>query len=130
MMRARRTLGLVVRRATFIIAGAAATTAANCEEAQRQHSTAFSSIDDAHSKWDYDWDKRNEEFIKENVKRGVHRIILVRHGQYEVCEDDHDCKLTKLGRKQAQITGRRLKELLTSGSFYPLSDIFFSTMVG
>lgn len=47
-------------------------------------------------------------------KEGVTRhIILVRHGQYDETEKEDDKRiLTELGRKQADLTGKRLREML------------------
>lgn len=59
------------------------------------------------SKWNYDWDKRSKE--PSNCTR---TIILIRHGQYNLAgEEDKDRYLTDLGREQAALTGKRLKEL-------------------
>eukprot|EP00957_Ditylum_brightwellii_P093639 7130628-Ditylum_brightwellii.AAC.1 len=74
--------------------------------------------------WDYDWDGRKpkvgedgeedrerERFVRKN---GVTRhIILIRHGQYDEThkEDEHRI-LTELGRKQAELTGKRLAEMI------------------
>lgn len=74
--------------------------------------------------WDNNWDGRKVETSgdpqddKVNLRRirkdGVTRhIILVRHGQYdETFKDDEKRILTKLGREQADLTGRRLAELV------------------
>jgi Fructose-2,6-bisphosphatase len=53
----------------------------------------------------------NERFIR---KHGITRhIILIRHGQYdERHPDDHKRVLTPLGRKQAELTGKRLAEMI------------------
>jgi len=87
-------------------------------------------------KWDYNWDKMESvkdgnsstgdksEAPVENKSTATRTLILVRHGQY--VWDPHDPEkriLTELGRKQADITGQRLKEL---GHSY--STIHFSTM--
>jgi serine/threonine-protein phosphatase PGAM5 len=80
--------------------------------------------------WDKDWDGKHppqtniattntgekdhshhERLIR---KHGITRhIILIRHGQYdERHPDDHKRVLTPLGRKQAELTGRRLAEMI------------------
>jgi serine/threonine-protein phosphatase PGAM5 len=74
--------------------------------------------------WDKDWDSRNptpsgdddvdRRKMRKLRKEGVTRhVILVRHGQYDETEQD-DAKriLTETGRKQADYTGKRLKEML------------------
>jgi serine/threonine-protein phosphatase PGAM5 len=72
--------------------------------------------------WDYNWDGRmTPETSLEGHKSGQSRtvsgktrhIILVRHGQYdETSDDDALRKLTPLGRRQAQKTGKRLAEIV------------------
>eukprot|EP00523_Entomoneis_sp_CCMP467_P012533 CAMPEP_0168787822 /NCGR_PEP_ID=MMETSP0725-20121227/12005_1 /TAXON_ID=265536 /ORGANISM="Amphiprora sp., Strain CCMP467" /LENGTH=354 /DNA_ID=CAMNT_0008838053 /DNA_START=42 /DNA_END=1106 /DNA_ORIENTATION=+ len=74
--------------------------------------------------WDHNWDGKMPESTgsdEEDRKRmryirknGVTRhIILVRHGQYdETHKEDEKRKLTALGRLQADLTGRRLAEML------------------
>jgi len=74
--------------------------------------------------WDANWDgnkpgstgdKRkdheNNRYIRKN---GVTRhIILIRHGQYdETHRDDEKRILTPLGREQAELTGKRLAEMI------------------
>lgn len=83
-------------------------------------------------KWDYNWDRmapvpvENEAEGKSEVaKSKASRIlILIRHGQY--VWDPHDPEkriLTELGRKQAAITGQRLKEV-----GYSYDTLYYSTM--
>lgn len=59
-------------------------------------------------------DRNNNEINEINVKqpKATRHIILIRHGQYETngATDEHRV-LTKLGRTQAEYTGKRLKEL-------------------
>lgn len=80
-------------------------------------------------KWDYNWDKmaptENTEEGKEVVKPKASRtLILIRHGQYIWDPDDPDKRiLTELGKKQAAITGQRLKDL-----GYSYNILHFSTM--
>ena len=62
--------------------------------------TVFATTAVEASRWNEDWDKRAHE--KPSATR---HLILVRHGE----ESDHF--LTKLGREQATLTGKRLKEL-------------------
>ena len=74
--------------------------------------------------WDNNWDGRSpastgdhdedRRRMRQIRKEGVTRhIILVRHGQYdETAKDDSQRKLTPLGRQQADLTGRRLRELV------------------
>ena len=67
-------------------------------------------------KWNYNWDmmapppvKEGEEEVKSKASR---TLILIRHGQYVWDPHDPDKRiLTPLGRKQAALTGERLKEL-------------------
>jgi len=77
--------------------------------------------------WDYEWDGRQPSPLVDsnsNVtesqrerrirKEGVTRhVILIRHGQYdETHQDDEKRILTPLGRKQAEVTGKRLGEYI------------------
>ena len=69
------------------------------------------------------------------------QIVLIRHGQYvekpvkdvnltsSDCSHDSQQVLTELGRKQATLTGMRLKELLESEILYPIDTVYYSTMV-
>jgi len=78
--------------------------------------------------WDKDWDGKSPARMGDDEadrakmrklrKEGVTRhIILVRHGQYDETEqDDAKRTLTEVGRKQADYTGKRLKEMLDGAS--------------
>lgn len=86
-------------------------------------------------KWDYNWDKMapvvetkamgdGSEGQVEAKPTATRTLILIRHGQY--VWDPHDPNkriLTELGKKQAAVTGQRLKEL---GHTY--CAIHYSTM--
>jgi len=81
------------------------------------------------SKWIDDWDGRENpkavrgEQPKEGEEGGdpatqaaagptaTRHIILIRHGQYHMEAKEEEKMLTELGRRQAEATGRRLKEL-------------------
>lgn len=57
--------------------------------------------------WDSNWDGR------ESQSKSTRHILLIRHGQY--CEEDSDDSrrvLTALGRRQAELTGKRLVQLI------------------
>ncbi|XP_011690245.1 PREDICTED: serine/threonine-protein phosphatase Pgam5, mitochondrial-like isoform X3 [Wasmannia auropunctata] len=81
-------------------------------------------------KWDHNWDRRdpkslakpkikdendmssnkyNEKF--EGKAKAMRYIALIRHGQYHKNGRIDERVLTKLGRKQAEATGKRLAEL-------------------
>jgi serine/threonine-protein phosphatase PGAM5 len=74
--------------------------------------------------WDANWDNRqptplenkDEERKKQRWirKSGTTRhIILIRHGQYdETHKEDEKRTLTKLGREQADLTGKRIAEMI------------------
>jgi serine/threonine-protein phosphatase PGAM5 len=78
--------------------------------------------------WDANWDglqppstgnddadrRRMRQVRKEGVTR---HVILIRHGQYDEREKDDDKRiLTELGRKQADLTGKRLREMMEGAS--------------
>ena len=66
---------------------------------------------------------------KKNKNKVVHQIVLVRHGQYDTeGRTDAEHKLTEIGRKQAEATGKRLDALLSCGQISPVKTIYFSTM--
>ncbi|XP_044260111.1 serine/threonine-protein phosphatase Pgam5, mitochondrial-like isoform X1 [Tribolium madens] len=96
----------------------------------------------AHARWDDNWDHRSPKFllhpkyskdennnqihseIEVNKAKSVRHLILIRHGQYNVNgQFDEDRTLTKLGKIQAEYTGKRLKEL-----GLPYTKIIKSTM--
>ena len=78
--------------------------------------------------WDSNWDglrptltgneKEDRDRMRRLRKEGVTRhIILVRHGQYdESHKEDEKRLLTPLGRQQADLTGKRLKEMMDGAS--------------
>jgi len=66
--------------------------------------------DDKHSnknlsKWDFNWDHRNIDSRNNSIRC----ITLIRHGQYVHSMAEQKKILTDLGRKQAKITGEKLK---------------------
>ncbi|KAF7271738.1 serine/threonine-protein phosphatase Pgam5, mitochondrial-like isoform X2 [Rhynchophorus ferrugineus] len=82
------------------------------------------------AKWDDNWDHRAPEYIRsrktslahkddnnninveKNTPKACRNLILIRHGQYNLDGvTDKERQLTKLGRLQAEYTGKRLKEL-------------------
>jgi len=109
-----------------------ATIAANCSAA-----TWSPTSPPPTPKWDYNWDKREPySLIKPSKKRSasappsgkdqedysnqlekkkskaIRHIFLIRHGQYNLNgKDDCERTLTKLGERQAEETGKRLKSL-------------------
>ena len=85
--------------------------------------------------WDFNWDKRDpaalvkplregatdeevalyKEKLKLNTPTAKRILILVRHGQYNMMgTKDSERYLTELGREQADLTGKRLAELVRS----------------
>lgn len=74
--------------------------------------------------WDDNWDGReplstgdkavDRERMRRVRKTGVTRhVILVRHGQYdETYREDEKRRLTELGKKQADLTGKRIAEMI------------------
>jgi serine/threonine-protein phosphatase PGAM5 len=90
--------------------------------------------------WNENWDFRQNDSAAQKVlphfsqkdqpkTKGIHQIILVRHGQYDnKHEFDHEHVLTELGKAQATLTGKRLNELIEAGIVYKINNIFYSTM--
>jgi len=97
-----------------------------------------------HAKWDDNWDHRSPKALIPKIKKisscksenevneaiesvipvATRHIILIRHGQYNIQGNIDDQRyLTKLGRTQAEWTGKRLKEL-----GLPYTTIIKSTM--
>ncbi|KAK3888712.1 hypothetical protein Pcinc_007246 [Petrolisthes cinctipes] len=97
-------------------------------------------------KWDWNWDRRDvhslvkptksKEDINNNISEtnderlekvrptATRHLIFIRHGQYNLeGVTDADRYLTKLGREQAALTGKRLNELS-----FPYSKVVYSTM--
>ncbi|CAG2254351.1 PGAM5 [Mytilus edulis] len=85
-------------------------------------------------KWDYNWDRRDpnilvkpdkstegttekdlkdvENEIKKRTPTASRHLLFIRHGQYNTDgKTDFDRYLTELGKKQADLTGQRLKEM-------------------
>ena len=68
--------------------------------------------------WDPNWDGLEVENATSKEKREIRKkgvtkhIILVRHGQYVEDKDPEKRVLTPLGREQAELTGKRLAEMM------------------
>lgn len=76
--------------------------------------------------WNSNWDGLEGDKFVINKKR---TLILVRHGQYEMADNDKGRILTELGRKQAEKTGLRLATLLSEkAALPPLNEVVYSTM--
>ncbi|XP_061188374.1 serine/threonine-protein phosphatase Pgam5, mitochondrial-like [Saccostrea echinata] len=95
-------------------------------------------------KWDDNWDRRDPESLVKPLKNGssdkeakdranelekqkptaTRHLLLIRHGQYNLeGKEDSERFLTKLGRKQAEYCGQRLKE-----ADLPYTKLISSTM--
>lgn len=98
----------------------------------------------SHAKWDDNWDHRSpkatihpklvklnekhnhtqNDLIESKTPQATRHIILIRHGQYNMeGTTDEDRYLTKIGKTQAQYTGKRLKDL-----GLPITTLVKSTM--
>lgn len=96
------------------------------------------------AEWDSNWDHRSPTSIikplthnhspsQENVHneklekhkpKAIRHLLLIRHGQYNLDgATDKERILTELGREQAIMTGKRLKELQL-----PITNVVISTM--
>lgn len=123
----------------------AATFASVREEPKENRSPyrSWSTVYQRSTYWDSNWDRRDpmfcvkppeddspaemlrfeEELNKAKPKRNRY-LYLVRHGQFNVKgTTDKECALTELGRKQADMTGERLKQM-----GIPFTRIIHSTM--
>lgn len=121
-----------------------ATAAVCANESQKNRAHASWTTNHAPSvKWDPNWDRRDPECcVKPPKGRSVEEqnkynealqqarptatrhLYLIRHGQYVLKGDtDRELVLTELGRKQAELTGQRLKDLGV-----PFSRLVYSTM--
>ena len=78
--------------------------------------------------WDDNWDFRAEKRVVAPTRRTVHRLILVRHGQYCSGSTDAERKLTELGRRQAEETGKRIALLQKEASEPEIRNVYYSTM--
>lgn len=80
-------------------------------------------------KWDDNWDLRDPQFMgKTECPKATRHLILIRHGQYHIeNDDDKDRTLTQLGRQQLQMTGQRLKAMTADGKI-SYDKIHVSTM--
>jgi serine/threonine-protein phosphatase PGAM5 len=107
------------------------------------HNSFVLSPNNPQSKWDHNWDfraptslvkplpenasaeKQNEynSKLEKQVPTAVRNIILIRHGQYEYRDTDAERVLTKLGREQAELTGKRLEQIRI-----PIDNVVVSTM--
>ena len=64
-------------------------------------------------KWDYNWD-RMDSSVQTSTTRVIH---LVRHGQFnQKGKDDSKHSLTALGKKQASLAGKRLRDIIPQGT--------------
>lgn len=77
--------------------------------------------------WDADWDQKKGPNMVPNGTV-VHTIVMIRHGQYTPGSCDEERVLTSLGREQAALTGKRLKELLDAKKLSPVRTFVCSTM--
>lgn len=80
--------------------------------------------------WDNDWDGKESQKVKGGVTK---HYILIRHGQYdETFKQDEKRTLTALGRKQADLTGERIKEMIQGidplFKAMPVATLFVSNM--
>lgn len=111
---------------------------AKCKSVEKNNTPALGTEEGERKvkKWDYNWDKMSPVKVEaravgegsegqtEAKHTATRTLILIRHGQYIWDPKDPNKRiLTELGRKQAAITGQRLKEL-----DHRYSAIHYSTM--
>ena len=82
------------------------------------------------SEWNSNWDLREKPPSESEAKTNgtVHHILLVRHGQYVHGKNDKERVLTDLGKRQAELTGKRIRSLIDDGELPPITRYVFSTM--
>jgi serine/threonine-protein phosphatase PGAM5 len=111
------------------------------KKVQNSYTTDFK---EPSQKWDSNWDfrsptalvkplkedasdkreKRHASKVESAQSKATRHIIMIRHGQYDLKGiSDKERILTKLGRQQARMTGKRLRELQI-----PFTDVVISTM--
>ncbi|XP_049520801.1 serine/threonine-protein phosphatase Pgam5, mitochondrial [Dermacentor silvarum] len=121
-----------VTKAMGILCGSVAAVSLYCEESKKRQVHASWTTDfQPSSHWDFNWDRRDAEHCarppadsSEEEKRrydeevqkakatATRYLYLIRHGDFTFYEEpDRDRTLTELGRKQADLTGQRLKQL-------------------
>ena len=71
--------------------------------------------EDNKKKWDYNWDRMDSNVQTSTTSTRV--IHLVRHGQFnQKGKDDSKHSLTALGKKQASLAGKRLRDIIPQGT--------------
>ena len=77
------------------------------------------------TKWCYGWDNPGERGLPTDTKKGQRQIIMIRHGQYqnEDSSDDSIRTLTDLGKQQAHLTGKWLKENMGASSLFTTDKV-------
>ena len=71
--------------------------------------------EDNKKKWDYNWDRMDTNVQTSTTSTRV--IHLVRHGQFnQKGKDDSKHSLTALGKKQASLAGKRLRDIIPQGT--------------
>lgn len=79
------------------------------EHKQAKENGSNNAIDNVNNKENVQNSDKNK---KEKEKTVLKNVILVRHGQYERFKGEDSKYLTKEGKKQADITGKKLKDIL------------------
>lgn len=93
--------------------------------------------------WDFNWDGRMldnfstlevlstaEGLTKSHSTGTTRHILLIRHGQYEEKHyDDRKRVLTPIGRRQAQLTGKRLAQMVENIGAAKVNAIYTSDLV-
>ncbi|CAL8128509.1 unnamed protein product [Orchesella dallaii] len=124
--------GIAASATVSVVVANYSTTSASTSYSSSWTPTKPSNVPDTFGKWDYNWDKRepyslltkskstksecdndlsiSEQLEKHRSKASRH-IFLIRHGHFHTAgEIDREQDLTKTGKTQAQLTGKRLKD--------------------
>uniref|UniRef100_A0A8C5P9K7 Serine/threonine-protein phosphatase PGAM5, mitochondrial n=1 Tax=Leptobrachium leishanense TaxID=445787 RepID=A0A8C5P9K7_9ANUR len=116
-----------VCRAVITVGGSAAALFASVAVGKRDNDPDLPWTPIPTGSWNSNWDCREpaslidpskqkdlnewESLLQKHTAKADRHIFLIRHGQYNKADHDHDRTLTEKGREQAKLTGKRLKSL-------------------
>uniref|UniRef100_A0A8C5M7R1 Serine/threonine-protein phosphatase PGAM5, mitochondrial n=1 Tax=Leptobrachium leishanense TaxID=445787 RepID=A0A8C5M7R1_9ANUR len=120
-------IDMFLRRAVIVVGGSAAALFASVAVGKRDNDPVLPWTPIPTGSWNSNWDCREpaslidpskqkdlnewESLLQKHTAKADRHIFLIRHGQYNKADHDHDRTLTEKGREQAKLTGKRLKSL-------------------